>query len=175
VSELERKMSGGKGPARGYSWKTFEKGNEANRRHGAYGVRLAPRAEELAAGIRELVPASTDSDEPTIRLLAMVLARIEAAHVWMSEQDFGIFRNDGGELQPVLRALSTWENTAARLLDRLGCTPTSRAALGLDIARSGDALAHYLAEQRSPAGESPDVAALAERSADGEDRESGGA
>jgi hypothetical protein len=125
----------------------FPRGHDLSLKHGAYGVRLAPRAEELAAGIRELVPARSDSDEPTIRLLAMVLARIEAAHVWMGEQDLGIFRNAAGEIQPVLRALSTWENTAARLLDRLGMTPTSRAALGLDLSRTGEALRAHLEER----------------------------
>ena len=39
-------------------------------------------------------------------------------------------------------------NTAARLLDRLGCTPTSRAALGLDLTRArGEALRLHLAER----------------------------
>lgn len=126
----------------------FEPGNELGLRHGAYAeLRLAPRAAEIVEGLRGQVPARTEADEPTLWLLAQVLARIEAAHVWLAEQDLGIFRTSGGELQPVLRALSTWENTAARLLDRLGCTPTSRAQLGLDLVRTGDALRAHLEER----------------------------
>jgi hypothetical protein len=97
-------------------------------------IRLAPRSAELADDLRAIVPAVSDSDEPTIQLLALVLARVEAANAWLAER--GIFVDGTGEPQPVLRALSTWENTAARLCDRLGLTPTSRAALGLDLARS---------------------------------------
>jgi phage terminase small subunit len=108
-------------------------------RHGAQSsIRLAPRAAELAADLRAVVPAVSASDEPTIKLLALVLARVEAANEWLAEH--GIFVDETGNPQPVIRALSTWENTAARLLDRLGCTPTSRAALGLDLARSHSAV-----------------------------------
>ena len=113
-------------------------GNQLALKHGGDAVlRLTPRSVEIADGLREIVPASSPSDEPTIRLLALVLARIETANEWLAEN--GIFRNRRGDPQPVLKALSTWENTAARLADRLGLTPTSRAALGLDLARAHEA------------------------------------
>jgi hypothetical protein len=126
----------------------WEPGNQVARKHGAFSeLRIPERAAELAAGLRAVVPALSDADEPTIRLLATVLARCEAAGEWLAEK--GIFANDVGELQPVLRALSTWENTAARLLNDLGCTPTSRARLGLDLSRATGGLAEYLAERYS--------------------------
>jgi hypothetical protein len=116
-------------------------------RHSATAMlRLAPRADEIAADLRLIVPAASEADEPTIRLLALVLARIEAANEWVAEH--GIFRNGKGEPQPILKVLSTWENTAGRLLDRLGGTPTSRAQLGLDLARAEDVLEHGLREGR---------------------------
>jgi hypothetical protein len=109
-------------------------------------IRLAPRAAELADDLRAIVPAVSDADEPTIRLLALVLARVEVANEWLADR--GLFLDGGPEIQPVIRSLSTWENTAARLLDRLGCTPTSRAALGLDLARSrGELLRADLVDQ----------------------------
>jgi hypothetical protein len=107
-------------------------------------LRLAPRADEIANDLRRIVPTGAEPDEPALRLLALVLARVEAANSWLDEQGLLTQR---GEPQPVLRVLSTWENTAARLCDRLGLTPTSRAQLGLRVARArGEALLTHLAE-----------------------------
>src|SRR5262245_28351281 len=106
------------GPARGYSWEPFAEGNAAAVRHGAHStLLLAPRAEELADELRSVVPAVSDADEPMIRLLALILARIEVANDWLVEH--GLFRDANGEPQPILRVLSTWENSAARIADRL--------------------------------------------------------
>jgi hypothetical protein len=108
-------------------------GNGLALRHSAHStLRLAPRAAELAEELREVVPARSEADESAVRLLAMILARIEAAHDWLAEH--GLLQAKG-EPQPVLRALSTWENTAARLLDRLGLTAAGRAGIGLEIAK----------------------------------------
>ena len=124
----------------------FKKGNQVAVKHGATAaLRLAPRAAEIAADLVSLVPARSDADMPTIQLLANVLARIETANEWLAEH--GLFRNAKGEPQPVLKVLSTWENTASRLVDRLGLTPTSRAQLGLDLARTEESLAQYVERQ----------------------------
>ncbi len=113
----------------------FETGNGVAVKHAATSmIRLAPRAAEIADDVRAIVPVSSEADEPTIRLLSLVLARIETANEWLAEA--GMFRNAEGEPQPILKSLSTWENQAARLLASLGCTPTSRAALGVDIVRA---------------------------------------
>lgn len=129
-------------------------GNQLAVTHGARAMlRLAPRAEQIADDLREIVPARSDSDEPTIRLLALVLARIETANEWLDEH--GLFRNGKGEPQAILKNVSTWENTASRLMDKLGLTPTSRAALGLDLARTHDAQAvlnAYLRERHGDGG-----------------------
>lgn len=126
---------------------SFESGNTLQLRHGAYSPEgrrelKNARAEEL----RALVPAYSPSDEPMIRLVAGVLARIELAWDWLDEH--GIFRGETGELQPVLKALSTWENTAGRLLDRLGCDPSARGALGLDLALAARAASANLEQLR---------------------------
>lgn len=127
----------------------FEAGNEAAVRHGAYSpAKLAPRAQAIERDLRAVVPTYSPSDEHTVRLLALVLARVEAANEWLFEH--GIFRNAKGEPQPILKALSTWENSAARLYDRLGLTPTARAALGLQPPdRPVQDLDAYLASKRS--------------------------
>lgn len=127
-------MSEGKGPARGYSWPPAEPGNELAVTHGATAVlKLAPRADEIAEWIRAITPAGGEPDEPTVRLLAGILARIEAANAWLSENT--IFADGQGNARPILKQLSTWENTAGRLCEKLGLTPLSRAELGLDLAR----------------------------------------
>jgi post-segregation antitoxin (ccd killing protein) len=105
-------------------------------RHGCYAIDIPARARELADELRALLPASSPSDDPTVALVAMVLARVEVANAWIDEHGL---MDAKGRPQPILRVLPTWENTAARLLDRLGLTPTSRAALGLNIARAHEA------------------------------------
>ena len=123
----------------------FEPGNGAALTHGAYSpLRLAPRAEEIASELRALVPASSASDEPTVRLLALALAQVEAATLYVAER--GVV-DAKGQPAPILRHLGTMMNTAARLCDRLGLTPTSRAQLGLDLSRAkGEALRAHVSE-----------------------------
>jgi phage terminase small subunit len=132
--------------AKGKGYPTsFKPGNQVGMRHGANGViALQPRAAELADGLREVVPTYCASDEYMVRSLALVLARIERATAWLDEHD--IFSDKSGNMQPVLRMLSTWENTAARLCDQLGLSPASRARLGLDLSRTNEALRQHLDE-----------------------------
>jgi hypothetical protein len=124
----------------------FEVANLAARRHGAQvsSWRLAPRAEEIAAELAELVPASSPSDGPTVSLLATILCRLEIANAYVERN--GLF-DARGRPRPIVRLVSTWENSAGRLLDQLGMSPTSRARLGLDLTRArGEALRAHLEE-----------------------------
>lgn len=114
----------------------FEPGNELAAAHGAYREQaLAPLAREIGDTLRRVLPV-TPTDEPMLQLLSGVLARIEVAHGWLAER--GLFRGDAGELQPVLKQLSTWKNTAARLINLLGGTPAVRAQLQLHGRGGGD-------------------------------------
>jgi hypothetical protein len=113
-------------------------GNQLARTHGAHSkLTLAPRAEELADWIRDLVPSYRDADEPTVQLLALSLAQVEAAHTWIAEN--GLL-DEHGQPRGILRHLGTMTNTAGRLADRLGMNPTARAGLGLDVARTAQAV-----------------------------------
>lgn len=141
----------------------FAEGNELAVQHGAYStLHLAPRAAELAAELRAVVPAYSPADEPMVRMLAIVLARVERATAALEKVDdaaegneVGVYLGDGAESMRRLREDSRgWINTARRLANDLGLTPTSRARLGLDIARTGDVLAEYLAENYPAEGES---------------------
>jgi hypothetical protein len=122
----------------------FQKGHTHSMTHGgspAAAWRLAPRAAELAEGIRALVPAYAPADEPLIQLCAMTMARIES----MAEYVARLGPLDSrGRPRGVLRVLQSAENGCARMLSELGCSPTSRARLGLDVARAGVALEEHL-------------------------------
>jgi hypothetical protein len=117
-------------------------------------VKLAPRAGEIAREIAQLVPASSAADGPTIALLSIVLTRVELATDYLDRN--GLF-DARGRPRPIVKLVSSWENTAARLLDQLGMSPTSRARLGLDVARArGEALRAHVAE-RYAAGDEPET------------------
>lgn len=130
----------------------FQKGHTLSLRHGGRSiVALEPRVAELAAEIRKLVPARSDSDEISERLLALALAQVESASAWLAEH--GLV-DEHGNARSLLRHLGTMMNTSARIADRLGMTPTSRAQLGLDLTRAkGEALRAHLDESYAADGE----------------------
>jgi hypothetical protein len=120
-------------------------GNDLAVKHGAFAMlKLAPRAAEIADDLRAVVPAYSPADEPTVRLLALSLAQVEAATLYLAEHGFTDKR---GKTQGVLRHLGTMMNTASRLCNALALTPTSRAKLGLNLTRTGDALRAHLDER----------------------------
>ena len=124
-------------------------------KHGAYTMTgaMQVRADAIAAELRPLVPGATTGDEPAIVILSRVLARIEAISGWLDEH--GLFRNRAGEPQPILKLLTSSENTALRLCDALGLTPTARARLG--VARDGAAANAKYLEITSGNGDSSDA------------------
>lgn len=153
VSGVARRGNGAGrgGAARGYSWPPFAEGNEMAVTHGAYArLKLAPRAVKIADGLREVVPASSTADGVTIDALSLVLAQLERAHLVLATlQTREVERvQSGGRLESGerddLRRLAqdarAWANVALRYLETLGLSPTSRARLGVDVARIGDAL-----------------------------------
>jgi len=132
-------------PARGYTWPPFENGNQVARKHGGYSLLgMGDRATEIADDIRPTLPAYAAADEPVLLLLATTLARIERANEAIEIVDANstsalseYLAGDEKTLAPNLAALRSdlrgWINTARRLANDLGLTPTSRAKLGLDI------------------------------------------
>jgi hypothetical protein len=119
----------------------FQPENQLAVKHGSYAtVALGPRVDELADEIRDLVPVYTPSDEIALRLLCLALARQERAEAALAEAD----ASDATKLRQ--DALG-WANAARRLLNDLGMTPSSRAKLGLNVARArGAALREHLRE-----------------------------
>jgi hypothetical protein len=58
-----------------------------------------------------------------------------------------------GKPRDLLALIATATNSCARLLNDLGCSPTSRARLGLDIARAGQSVRDHLLEHYGTRGE----------------------
>ncbi len=113
-----------------------EAGNSRALTHGVTAsLHLAPRVAEIADDLIARVPAYAESDAPTVWLLAGVLAQIETGRDYLAEH--GML--DGrGKPRPVMGILTTLQNSAARLCDQLGLSPTSRARLGVDLAKGAD-------------------------------------
>lgn len=106
----------------------FQPGHELSIRHGAYAVvRLGERTAELAAQLQELVPAYWPADSVAVQLLALTLARAEAAVAALESAKPG----EHARLESDLRG---WVNRSAQLVNALGMTPTSRSRLRLDLA-----------------------------------------
>jgi hypothetical protein len=122
----------------------FEPGNALGVRHGAYAiVRLGDRTAELADQLRQLVPAYMPADDVAVQLLALALARAEAAATALE----GAKPGDLARLEQDLRG---WVTKATSLADKLGMTPTSRSRLRLDLAlgsRTMNQLDAYVADR----------------------------
>src|SRR5437016_1890181 len=111
----------------------FEHGNTISLRHGGYStVHLGKRAAQLAAEVRDTAPICEPSDEPVVRLLALTLARVEAAAKAIDRLDE---LADGGSplaayqsnlYESLRRDLRGWIGTASRLAAELGLTPLAR-------------------------------------------------
>jgi len=138
------------GAARGYSWPAFETGNTVSVRHGAYArLQLSEPAAITADVLRDLVPLSNDADEAIIQAFALVLEQLKCAATAL--EDAGS-RAERLELSRDARA---WTGKALAFADALGMTPTSRARLGLDLAR-----AHSAASQVPVDGDTLDLSKL---------------
>src|SRR4051794_7785840 len=88
-----------------------------------------------AAPIRDRRGELPEADAAAVELAARALARVRAIDAWLDEH--GMFGR-GGKLRPAVAYLDQATRTASGLLDRLGMTPRSRAALGVDLARTAD-------------------------------------
>jgi hypothetical protein len=128
-------------------------GNALAATHSAYvsPVKLDRRAEEIAALVRPTLLLYSPADEPVLRLFCVTCVRIERASAALSKIDetgsseIAPYLVDAADKLGRLRSdLRGWINTARNLANDLGMTPRSRAALGLDLVRSGDALREYL-------------------------------
>jgi len=130
----------------------FQPGHELSTKHGAYAVvGLQDEAREVAERIREVVPVVSPADEVAIEGLAVVTVRIRRAAAAIQQVDetadtpLLAYVGETGQTLDRLRAdLRRWLALSLRFADALGLTPTSRARLGLDLARGKSLLDEYV-------------------------------
>jgi hypothetical protein len=119
----------------------MQPGNTLSMRHGSYStVWLSKRAAQVAAEVRDVMPVYEPADEPVVRLLALALARVEAAAKAIDRLDSETAGREIGAYmlpEPGMRLrqdLRGWMHTAAKLAAELGLTPVSRGRLGVSVA-----------------------------------------
>ena len=74
-------------------------------------------------------------DRQVVEVLASALARLQAVTAWLDTRPAV---NEKGKPWPAEDTASRLRGEVARLLDQLGMTPRSRAALGLDLIQTVD-------------------------------------
>ncbi len=97
---------------------------------------------EAEAPLRDADGGLPVHDRQVVELLASALARLESVSAWLEARPAV---DEKGSPWPAEDTARRLRGEVARLLDALGMTPKSRAALGLDLVRSFD-LARFWAE-----------------------------
>ncbi len=138
------------GPARGYRWAPFEKGNEVTLKHGAWSPRkIAPLAAELIDHVliaAEHPGAQTawladPSYRPALVAWSRCEARIQLLHEYLDRlTDFDPETgrpgdlDDEGATRPASELLVKLEAQALKHRERLGLDPLARSKLGRALA-----------------------------------------
>lgn len=122
-------------------------GNRRHVVHGGYAVVATDRLEAKALAVFDAIAADAplrgaDGDLPAhdaalVRLAADVLCRLDDIAGYL--RDRGWLDENGQPRENLLDLERRLRTEAADHLDALGCTPRSRAKLGLDLARTVDA------------------------------------
>lgn len=111
-------------------------------KHGAYSeTALIPLQDKKLKLIMDILSGeraiTTSADNIAIELLARNLAKVDMIDKFLAER--GLFLSlEEGRPQPILKVYWMALNSAARLCEQLGLTPTARARLGLKVAQAVD-------------------------------------
>jgi hypothetical protein len=103
---------------------------------------LDPIVRELEIALSEDVPLKDGTgnvpapDRFAVELAAIALVRVRRCANYLELHGDA---DEHGRLRPEFEQFGRAVEHAARMLDRLGCSPRARAALGLDLARTVDA------------------------------------
>jgi hypothetical protein len=112
---------------------------QPNLQHGAYArvsqARLQVKVTEMRDALAEDVPVVSHADTMAITELAVKLCQLDGLRVHLAERGF---LDDAGEVRPAAHLERQLSAQVDDKLDALGCTPRSRAKLGLDMARGLD-------------------------------------
>jgi len=126
-------------------------GNSLSRTHGGYSAvgpaRLAEKVRELHKAMGADLPLRGPdggvpaADEARLSLAARAMSRLEDVERYHDE--FG-WRDAGtGDPRPSIELERRLRAEVADHLDAMGCSPTSRAKLGLDLRRGFDLAQHW--------------------------------
>lgn len=123
-------------------------------KHGAYSeTALIPLQDKKLKLIMDILSGeraiTTSADNIAIELLARNLAKVDMIDKFLAER--GLFLSlEEGRPQPILKVYWMALNSAARLCEQLGLTPTARARLGLKVAQAVDLASQiHQAKQRA--------------------------
>lgn len=121
-------------------------GNTRAMRHGAYSAALVadvtPEVRELMDALGGVAPVRDpdgglpDADVVAVERAARLLRRYRRIEAWLDL--YGELDEKTGDVKPAARLAGELGTSLDRALDALGMTPTSRARLGLDLARTFD-------------------------------------
>lgn len=117
-----------KGPARGYSWPSFEANHELSMRHGAYAERrIRPLAERLQAEIKEVAPWLQETAfAPAVAAWSRAEAQVQLLTHYLEEVGN---LDDHGKPRPATALLERTEIRARKLRGDLALDPQNWARL----------------------------------------------
>jgi hypothetical protein len=123
-------------PARGYRWETFEVGNVAGRRHGAWGREVQPLADALATELSTEAPwSSRPAFAASVAAWARAEARCSLVGRYLDEEGM---LDDEGKPRPAVALVVTLEASAANLRSKLALDPVSLAKLLSTLVSTGN-------------------------------------
>jgi hypothetical protein len=125
------------------------KGHKRSVKHGGRATPEPRRQAALEAQICDALPVRGPDGGPpvhdliAVRLLAIALCRLETCTAYVTKH--GQFFK-GGRVRPAVELEDKLAARVSSLADKLGMTPTSRAKLGLDLARTQVDLATLMSD-----------------------------
>lgn len=126
-------------------------GNQRALAHGGYSEALvadvSDEVRELmdalgaTAPVRDADGSLPSADVAAVERVARLLRRWRKLEAWLDAH--GAIVEKTGEVKPAAKYAAELGESLGRALDTMGMSPTSRARLGLDLARSFDLAAHW--------------------------------
>jgi hypothetical protein len=118
-------------------------GAQIAKKHGARAKPPSLRMESIEAELLAALPIRTPDgeapihDRPMVSVATTVISRLQSVTAWINKNGGG-FHRQTKVMREALRYEDQLAGRAADLLDRLGCSPTSRAKLGVDLVKARD-------------------------------------
>lgn len=118
----------------------------AHQTHGAYSVRTTdPATGALVGHLRDVLSGEPDAilreaDVPVLESAAVLIRQRHRLAEWLEQN--GVV-DESGKVRPAVEALIKVTRALLEHSNSLGMTPTARARLGLDVARTADIASEF--------------------------------